>query len=337
MLSSNSPIDLVRRNFPSWDRDSDGILTAKERWSQISDPAVKGEDAVALATLHWHLTEEGARLGLDDVSISYEELDQLKSPKNKTRVQGLFRHYQQKLKSRADTLFTMDLPGVDIMQGETPTCSFLASILTLSANSPERLKSMIESGAEGEHIVTFPGSSNQPEFVQPLTDTESAIYSRASDGDWLSVLEKAWAQKLERERFPEREISRPFEEARCSPARAIRELTGQRAKGLLLPETLPDSADANSKLLQAIGSNVAEKRPVVASCYEPTISGLMDQHAYAVSHWDLAQSIVGLQNPMGWLEPTNEAGEPRDAKDDGKFEISLDEFLANFREITLQV
>ncbi len=86
----------------------------------------------------------------------------------------------------------------------------------------------------------------------------------------------------------------------------------------------------------AISDALAKDAIVTASCYrgENVLEGIADWHAYSVLSWNEDEGTVGLRNPWGRGEPVNENGKARDGRDDGRFQLSLEEFLQNFRAVT---
>jgi len=53
-------------------------------------------------------------------------------------------------------------------------------------------------------------------------------------------------------------------------------------------------------------------------------------HEYSVLGYDSKTKTVTIRNPWGYFEPRNEWGKARDGKNDGIFQMPLDDFCQKF-------
>lgn len=344
-LGSNRT-DIVGRlshNFPSWDRDKDGKVEQNEFRDLIADPEIKGRDAAALATLYTIADEEKRDRKLKNLpSVSNRDLDRLRDEYFKSDdanwLDRYYEHFSKKLDHMSTELFQTGLPNsMSSAQGGTPTCAFLSVLFTQAHRDPESVKRMVEELDDGTLSVQFPGDG-EPIVLAPPTETEQALYSTAKDGVWLTALEKAWSVKLEEQRYPNRRKSRPYEDNAASTVQATYSLTGaDKVTRTKMPKSCPSFEKGQTpRYMAAISDSLAKDAIVTASCLkgENVLEGIADWHAYSVTSWNEDKGTVGLRNPWGSGEPENKDGKARDGRDDGRFDLSLEEFLQNFRYVT---
>jgi hypothetical protein len=187
---------LFRQSFGNWDANQDGILSKDELDQAIQNPAIKGNQAAALAAVKIYSRSAWK----EENSTQTFTLADLCSGNNTTgsgtalpKLVSLFNTYQKKIANESPLLFSDGRPHIEeIKQGKTGDCYFLSTIGGLAYHTPQRVIDMITQNNDGSYTVTFP--RHEPIAVPAPTDAEIACYSDAGeDGVWLHVCEKAYA------------------------------------------------------------------------------------------------------------------------------------------------
>ncbi|MFA7338804.1 MAG: C2 family cysteine protease [Candidatus Obscuribacterales bacterium] len=195
---------LFKQSFANWDYNQDGVLTKDELDQALQNPAIKGNQAAALAAIKIYSRSAWKQENKQVNSLERFTLSDLCS-RNNTDTTGndtatalpklvsLFNTYQKKISNESPLLFSDGRPHIEeIRQGKTGDCYFLATIGGLAYHTPQRVIDMITQNSDGSYAVTFP--RHQPIAVPAPTDAEIACYSDAGeDGVWLHVCEKAYA------------------------------------------------------------------------------------------------------------------------------------------------
>lgn len=314
------------------DRDGDGNLTIEEI-KQFADalPEQEADKKKLLGQL-----EEAAR----KESIAVKDLDgYIKNFSTKRAlvesIEGELAESGKKLKPEKNTLYGTNNPldsvrPEAIHQGMAGDCEFLAALAALAKSDPQKIKDMIRSNPDGTYTVTFPGAAAFPVTVERPTDAELALYAAPSEyGIWAAVMEKAYGRFLDA--YPQTGSGhdhRNTEGPSFFNAGLIL-LTGQDVDSVYMAavgERKMTSADVESTLKRAL----SEGRPITADIGLNTGPrneiGIPTMHVYTVLGYDENTGKVKLRNPWGSTEPfTN-----RDGKDDGIFELTLDEFKQYF-------
>lgn len=217
---------VVRANFKDFDKDGDGWIEHHEVAAMMKDPSVKGEKAAAVAGLHRAIEEieelsndetgdENDGVTLADIT-AYERAKKGGTlPKKAGHGEGQYWtgkgqiDQADKLKklpgaakagSAKNELFPNGVPSLSALrQGGIADCYFLAAVGSVIARNPADLVNMIKrnvkKGKLVSYTVTFPGKGYGTVTIAPPTDAEIARYSSAgSDGLWLIVMEKAYAE-----------------------------------------------------------------------------------------------------------------------------------------------
>ncbi|MEW6280260.1 MAG: hypothetical protein AB1758_16650, partial [Candidatus Eremiobacterota bacterium] len=71
----------------------------------------------------------------------------------------------------------------------------------------------------------------------------------------------------------------------------------------------------------------------------PPKAGLIGNHAYTVTGYDMSGDSISVRNPWGRGEPMVRLGNvevPADLRDDGHFRLSFQEFMQNFAVLSLE-
>ncbi len=198
-----------------------------------------------------------------------------------------------------------------IAQGAINDCWFVAAAAALTAKRPNDINNMITVNADGTYTVRFPGESPVT-ITSPVGDGDN--WSSAN-GEWLSVLEKAYGLLVWSEYWRSRNsyscINRPG-----LPREGIAALTGSSVESNTFSFTWDSTTATN--LSTAFDNN----KLVTAVTLVPERTDLINFHVYTVLNWDRAGARVELRNPHG--------------RPDAKFWLSLRTFTWNFSQIAYE-
>lgn len=312
---------------PTW---STGGLIRRERLQELAaDPRIRGDQAIALATLIHHFGKETPD------SFRADEFDALPDRKH---IEGTYRAMAAKAAEIRPTLFADGRPHFDrLRQGPVGDCYFLSGVGWMAHYHPDRIAQAIRPRRDGGFEVTFP--SGERASVAPLTETEILVNSAKgtlADGLWVAALEKALGV-IEGEHSRRRaSIADPILRISGGSSREnIRLWTGHPVETLHLNH--PDEARRVAQALRLMQEHRLMAEASIGRSHAPP-SALPHGHSYAVMAFDPARSILTLWNPWGddftpKGAPGPEHGWPRRH---GLFEIPLHDFLRTFSSISIE-
>jgi Ca2+-binding EF-hand superfamily protein len=245
---------------------------------------------------------------------------------------------EQFLNSVGKSLAIRDSHMKEDAQGQTGSCFAVSTIQEVMSRNPEAINKMIKDNGDGTSTVTFPGDRENPLTVSNPTTAERALYS---SGEKTAILEKAFALKQVNELADKSEYEgkdgkpkTPLQESlqRGGDARDFLGLL----TGVEKPEaTIPEAA-SDEELRAFLAKSNDSTKVMVTGSKESTDSGIISEHAYAITGFNEKTGEVELRNPYNasvdanQSEPVNVRGEALDGKVDGRFKISLDDFKKNF-------
>jgi len=85
-----------------------------------------------------------------------------------------------------------------VRQGRLGSCYFHAVIAAMAERRPDTIRKMIQSNADGSYSVTFGDGKKETAYAEDLRYTHESGYD-LSDGEWVAVLFRSYAQKVLRE------------------------------------------------------------------------------------------------------------------------------------------
>ena len=85
-----------------------------------------------------------------------------------------------------------------VRQGRLGSCYFHAVIAAMAARRADSIRKMIQSNADGSYTVTFGDGKKETAYPEDLRYTHDSGYD-LSDGEWVAVLFRAYAQRVLRE------------------------------------------------------------------------------------------------------------------------------------------
>lgn len=333
-----TPTDFTTRAravFPVIDTDHDGFVSGSEIDDSITHRAIRGENAAAVAVLkrlqaeleelsddEWGDENDGVTLA--DLT-AYERTGSV--PRSlRERTEAWYAAYRGRITGASHALMPNGTPSVDaIQQGGLGDCFFLAAIGSLVQRDPGAVARMVTDNGDGTYTVTFPGQS--PVTVSAPTDAELALYARSgADGMWLTLLEKAYG------RIQDDDASVPNEGADAliggSLGSGVAFVTGHGTNTDMLSAT--DSPITAARLTAAFDEGRIVTAGIRKGIMADDTGGLPMGHAYSVVAWNPGSQRLTLRNPWGHQELTDTSGNARDGRDDGTFELTLDEFYEHF-------
>jgi hypothetical protein len=240
------------------------------------------------------------------------------------------------LKRFTGPLFKDGVKPEDVQQGQLGDCYFPAAMAALAKAQPEVIQNMIKDNGDGTYTVTFKQKDwyggGKVKDVEVKVDGD--LYARAwggplygsSAGDktekgmelWFPLVEKAYAQwKGSYNAIGNGGRSNDVWEA-CTGKSGVNQTVEYMG------------AD---KLWTEIKAAVDEKRPVGAGTYGEaeearyTNTGVYADHAYSILGYSEKDGVkyVQMRNPWGESEPAG------DGKNDGIFNLKLDDFRKLYR------
>jgi hypothetical protein len=85
-----------------------------------------------------------------------------------------------------------------VRQGKLGSCYFHAVIAALAQHRADTIRKMIQSNSDGSYTVTFGDAKKETAYAEDLQYTHDSGYD-LSDGEWVAVLFRAYAQRVLRE------------------------------------------------------------------------------------------------------------------------------------------
>lgn len=252
----------------------------------------------------------------------------------------------------AGPLFVNGKPSPnDVHQGEAGDCYLLSTLASIANTTPDVIKNMIRPNDDGSFTVTFKdamGTDVQVHIDDKLyskhffrdgtedTFAFSAIYATSNDriqvgpdsakrteaAMWVPLIEKAYA-KLHGGSYEAIGFG-------GYPSAVMKEVLGGKTSTFNISDVTAD--DSWARIKKSVDAKVAicaSTKTDSASASLYTNTGLVHGHAYSVlgaSEHDGAKYVT-LRNPWGSTEPGN------DGKDDGVFEMKLDDFVKYYQTI----
>lgn len=314
----------VIKHFNQWDLNHDGILTGDEVAIDIQNPAIAGEEAMALASIKtqerfdFRKNKEFSSFSIDDfkrLADGYRHGD-----KRARALVGFFKGAQPKLEQQSPELFAGNRPHISgIRQGHTSACYFLSAVAALAESRPSEIMNMIHDNGDGTYTVHF--HNYAPLRVPAPTAGEVATYPDAgNDGIWLMVLEKAYG--LIKGANDPNQLYEPIDAVTLHGGHAesvLYYLTGHKEKHYKFTDPANRAAAA-----QLLADAFAAHRAVTTG---------VPGHALAVVRFNSAESQVQIWNPWG---TSREYKEVQEKMDHGCFWMPVADFVNRFDGMAIE-
>jgi hypothetical protein len=341
---------VVEAHFQHWDRNHDGKLSAQEVTALVTDPAVRGDEAAAVAVIHLH--QRGHRLLaactreqlLRPTAAAAEE--RRDAAPRQVPFEARFNTFRDHIRRASRELFVGKAPALNgLSQGYLGDCYFLAPVGAAVYRHGAAVRRMIIPHPDGSWNVAFGGAAAVR--VRPLTDAEIALGSSAGgQGLWLNVLEEAFGQVKARSSWFRHGTAEGLDALAGGgdAGGVITLLTGHKARFLLLRKgwtkdrpPSPRDVPALAARARAVLRDAAAGRHLVCcgtgKAAQPP--GIAAHHDYAVLEYDARTDTVLLWNPWGnRFSPRGRPGlENGYATEDGQFRVPLGDFVRIFEGV----
>lgn len=327
----NTSIDL----FPSLDTNRDNVVDRREARSLLTNFEEFGITSSYAATLYSRHNEIASaldpkknreKLTLADLnhllSENYPENPDKDLRENVTKISKRFA-YQERIKTPEPKEFKLSdkFQPNNVRQGKEGSCWFLCN---LPALSEDELSELIKPEQDGYRVTLADGRTT---FVEELNDAERRVYS-TGDGAWSGLLEKGVSQIL----------AENGEDINAGFARVGREMvSGKKSKKYVFNKRIKGQTDLRDRerlldtIYKALDSGSAVFSAALKGDHEKEISEISASgHAYTVLDVDQVNDTVTVRNPWGRSERAD-----LDDQNDGVFELSGDQFFANYSYIYL--
>lgn len=304
-------LDQVRLNFARWDADKDGVLVTHEIERAVADPQVKGLPAAAVAALRRAIRASRSVESLSVAQIEENVLRRATATPKLLNLEDLYRANLERIQTARRELFVSEKPVVEcVSQGRLGDCFLLATLGTVAARDPDRLKRMFRLLEDGKVEVTL-GTGRKLVLDMP-TDAEMCIGARnRNDGMWALLFEKAIGTiYLERQKTPRHVTPLSIIGVGGTPNVPLELLTGHAVKRTGCEDFQRGQLDAEARerKLAEVRARLAEAfregRLIVGGTAplggkQTIVPGLYYNHSYGVIDFNEKTDEVTFWNPFG--------------------------------------
>lgn len=347
---------VVEANFSKWDHDRDGKLTQVEVDSQVVNPKVTGDEAAAVAAIHYYFRDHKNAVPLTKAALMQQQgkdsgsTERRDLQQKKIHFAGDFESFRHHINKAPKAVFaTKESPTLDgFSQGNLGDCFFLAAVAAALHADPPVFRKMFQPHPDGSCDVHF--YSGHTVRIR-LTDAEIALSSSAGEqGIWLNVVEKAFGeikQHMRNARKSREQLDLDIISRGGWAGEAIEVLCGSQAKDLNIrkgkgdaPPPEKDIPKLKAELHLLFSTGIPRKFLFCCSVsskgkFPP---GIVTDHAYSVLGYDPRSQLVTVRNPWGnHFKPKGTPGMSNGyVTEGGKFDVPLSEFVLVFESISYQ-
>ncbi len=262
------------------------------------------------------------RITVSNYAYDYFKIDRSQDLANPSNISP------SHLENVKEPLFVNDVSPLDVQQGQAGDCYFLAALASLAASDPQMIKDMIHPNLDGSYTVDFHDGAGAlvSTIVKPdlmvRDDTGHPTFASFNVDDqhesWVAIIEKGYAQVMG---------GYAIIGSGGDAIIGLQALTGHRYTEYAF--TVRQGVDSNY-LLDRIKQSLDNNLPMIAatSGLTPDLN-IVQNHAYAIVGYDPTTQKIRLQNPWRFYEPGS------DGKDDGQFNLSLEDFTRNFMCVSI--
>ncbi len=340
--------------FAKWDGDGSGVIEVEEINAGVTDPAVKGDEAAALAALKRAARSRRynlpalSREGIEDfVQGQAEKADKTGEDSVKPDFGAMFAGSRRRIEEANRTLYVSGTPRLEtVRQGRMGNCFCLAPMGALAHRRPDFVvKEMIRELPGGRYAVRL---GAQVWEVTAPTDAEIALMAgNSGDGLWINVYEKAAAEARNAGRPPEEREALPLDllGRGGSAGTQLAFITGHDMFRLSCKFAKDETLSAKEyaakldEIRAALTAATLEGRLMTCGTLKTRIPGITPNHAYAVLGYEADSDFIELWNPHG--DTRTVKGEPGVengyALKNGIFNMPLTEFVKEFAGLAFEV
>jgi hypothetical protein len=302
-------LDNALVGFSAWDSDDDGRLSVREIELAVADPKVKGTAAATAATLR-RAIRSNHDLEWLTFDLVAERVERGASTPQLPDIVEIYAAACERIQTTRREMFVNELPdATKLSQGKLGDCFLLATLGTVAAADPQRLKQMLRPLPNDKYEATF-GTGRKLVLDMP-TDAEICIGARnQNDGMWAIAFEKAVGTiYLERQKSPRHVTPLAVIGVGGTPNVPLELLTGHVVKRSGCEDFQRGQLDEAARVArldeirQKLIANKQAKRLVVGGTApkgkQTLVPGLYYNHSYGVLDYDAATDRVTFWNPFG--------------------------------------
>jgi hypothetical protein len=338
--------ELMAADFPRWDSNHDGVLSAAEINALIENPQVTGDEAAAVVVIRKNFSQDG-----DENESAGLTRAQLLALADENEIRHAFLQNKNHIKTINHALFLPNDPNLfTFHQGRIGDCYLLAVVGAYVNRDPQAVRMMIKTLPGNVFRIDF--ASGQQIVVPPATDSELLQGARLGSncGVWLSILEKAYANIRETKRknedirpvAPDDDVPKDYLGG-GRPGLVIEQFTGHKANHVALAGPTKNDLTAKEKQIDGLLIQLTRERRLMAvgtsgegkSQLPPKIP---HGHVFGVLGYDSTRHIVHVFNP--WGNNVTPAGPPGLSNGyvtrHGMFDVPLGEFIQIFKALTYE-
>jgi hypothetical protein len=331
----------VTAHFSAWDRDKNGTLSIAEIDEAVSDSAITGPEAAAIATLK----RASRSLPTADAPLNSEALQAMAGAapeKSKPNLPELYTWALKRLPEKRDALFSAGTPKLETLhQGKLGDCFCLAPMGGLLARNPQDVAKLFERQTDGTYQVKLGAKT-----IAVAAPTDAEIILSASterSGMWLNLYEKAIGTDRIRAKGNTGSALDAVSKG-GSAGTMLSMLTGHKIMRFSCtfakkPETTSQEREAKLKDLRAgLVSAVKDRRLITCGTTKPKTPGITPNHAYAILGYDAQTDTIRLWNPHGDnFKPKGPEGLQNGyLKSKGIFSMPLVDFVDQFAGVAFE-
>jgi hypothetical protein len=324
----------VRANFEAFDRNHDGKLTREEIEIDMQDPRIAGSAAAALAALKVGATRSNYLNETKTYTLA--DIDAMEGTlrAGQKLVPNLVGYFVAGLKKEAGVprqLFAQGSPHlIAISQSWTTDCYFLSTVGALAQARPDSLVRLITPNSDGTYTIAFPG--RPPVRLHAPTDSELAAYSDATDGIWLSLLEKAYGIVRIGDEPKQPFTEEPLDSVgfRTGNPSIVAILTGHAYREIDLPHKTNRPADEHL---------FEDFRGELRSAFHDYRAVMLgnSHHVYAITGYDPVTDMVTIHNPQNRSSTETLVDGSKVQSTGGFFTVPAVEVVNNFNYVYFEL
>jgi hypothetical protein len=325
--------------------------TDKDQWINSSDNGTQADQAAtAMSDTHSEVRNSVVNFGAKlHITISpFEDIVILKDLPDPEPRPGDVNDNREWSRRSDESLFVGDPCYLDIAQGTSNDCSFMASLASVAEHNPGFIREMITDNHDGTYTVRLFNSSGEAEYItvdgQLYRDQNgNPIYAQNDNRQviWPAIVEKAFAMMKggyeNLEFLNSTETLRAITGLEYATQYNLKEGTMTNDSGTFSNEASPN------QIFNWISFSLEQGRPVTAGTHDPGEGVVYDEnnqlvvdHAYSVvrTYEEEGEQWVVLFNPWGNYEYQTDSYVNNGINpDDGVFRMTIDDFIAMYEHL----
>jgi hypothetical protein len=335
----------VRAEFPRWDTNDDGELSAEEIEQAVVDPEVMGKPAAAVVSLRRAVKNKLFKLP----PLTLEAIGGLMAHKagdaTTPDLEGGYKSALLRIQRVKRDLFVSEVgPALDaVHQGKLGDCFCLAPLGAMLHRRAEDVAGMFAPSGPSQVSVTFGGKHSVS--VPWPTDAELALMASSSGtGLWVNIYEKAVGLRRIEGGLKDRPTALSAIGSGGSAGTIVEMVTGMKIKRFSCkwwrdPKTSDEKKEALLNELRGLLTSAVFQGKLICGGVDSgemldkrKVPGILGNHAYAILGYDSETDVATLWNPHGAdFKPKGDAGLANGyPMRGGRFEVPLPQLVEFF-------